>query len=207
LLAHVFGAFEPHFLENLANYLPPNIPCCWTGPSVVSKKITIAHVRKILKLVGRPLILWDNYPVNDLSMKDELHLGPLKDRDPHLPQVVYGYLNNPLVQEELSFIPLATCFDYAANPVAYNPEKSWHAILTRTFGYGASKHWRAIRTFCERVQRTKRSKSPLRVPRREVKALRDALDYLNAQRQEKWAVEIKPWKEQIEGALKLTSRW
>jgi hyaluronoglucosaminidase len=201
LLTRVFGAFEPHFLQNLANYLPADIPCCWTGPSVVSEKITLPHVRKIAKLVGRPLILWDNYPVNDLSMKDELHIGPLKNRDPHLPKLVYAYLNNPLVQEELSLIPLATCFDYASNPIAYRAEERWHATVTRTFGKHASAHWRAIRTFCERVQRTKRSKSPLRVPPREVKALRDALDYLNAHRQEKWAAEIKPWKEQIERAL------
>jgi hyaluronoglucosaminidase len=202
LLTRAFGAFEPDFLENLADYLPPNVPCCWTGPSVVSKKITLAHVRKVAKLVGRPLILWDNYPVNDLSMKDELHLGPLQDRDPHLPQAVYAYLNNPLVQEELNFVPLATCFDYAANPVAYNPEKSWNEIVTRNFGNGASAHWRAIRSFCERVQRTKRSKVALRMPGRELEALQDALAYLKAHRQEKWAAEITPWKEQIERALK-----
>jgi hyaluronoglucosaminidase len=202
LLTRVFGAFEPDFLENLADYLPPDVACCWTGPSVVSKKITLPHVKKIAKLVGRPLILWDNYPVNDLSMKDELHLGPLQDRDPHLPQAVYAYLNNPLVQQELSFVPLATCFDYAANPVAYNPEKSWNEIITGNFGTGASTHWRAIRSFCERVERSHPAKSPLRFSRREVDALEDALDYLRAHRQEKWAAEITPWREQIERALK-----
>lgn len=202
LLAHVFGAFEPHFLENLADCLPPNLPCCWTGPAVVSTKITLPHVRKIAKLVGQPLILWDNYPVNDLSMKDELHIGPLQKRDPHLPQAVYGYLNNPLVQEELSLIPLATCFDYAANPATYKAEKSWNAMIRRAFGDGTSAHWRAIRTFCERVKRGKPAKHPLRFSRKEVKALQDAADYLNAHPQEKWAAEIKPWKEQIERALK-----
>ncbi|HEX6436242.1 MAG TPA: beta-N-acetylglucosaminidase domain-containing protein [Candidatus Binatia bacterium] len=201
LLARVFGAFEPHFLENLANYLPPHIPCCWTGPSVVAKKITLAHVRKIAQLVGRPLILWDNYPVNDLSMTDELHIGPLQKRDPHLAQAVYAYLNNPLVQEELSLIPLATCFDYAATPMTYNPEESWNEIVTRTFGAGGSAHWRAIRTFCERAQRAKRSKHPVRIRSREAKALQDALNYLNAHRQEKWGAEIKPWAEQMERAL------
>jgi hyaluronoglucosaminidase len=202
LLARVFGAFEPDFLENLADYLPPNVPCCWTGPSVVSKKITLPHVRKIAKLIGRPVILWDNYPVNDLSMKDELHLGPLQHRDPHLPQAVYAYLNNPLVQEELSFVPLATCFDYAADPAAYNAEKSWNEIVTRNFGNRASTHWCAIRSFCERIERSKRSKVALHMPRREVEALQDALVYLKAHRQEKWAAEITPWREQIERALK-----
>jgi hyaluronoglucosaminidase len=202
LLARAFGAFEPHFLENLANCLPPNVPCCWTGPSVVSKQMTLAHVRKIAKLVGRPLILWDNYPVNDLSMTDELHIGPLQKRDPHLGQAVYAYLNNPLVQEELSFIPLATCFDYAANPMAYNPEDSWIEIVTRAFGPGGTAHWRAIRTFCERAQRAKRSEHPVRIQSREAKALQDAWNYLNAHRREKWAVEITPWREQMERALK-----
>jgi hyaluronoglucosaminidase len=202
LLARVFGAFEPHFLEKLANHLPLNIPCCWTGPSVVSKKITLPHVRKIAKLLGRPLVLWDNYPVNDLSMTDELHIGPLQKRDPHLGQAVYAYLNNPLVQEELSFIPLATCFDYAANPMAYNPEDSWIEIVTRAFGPGGTAHWRAIRTFCERAQRAKRSEHPVRIQSREAKALQDAWNYLNAHRREKWAVEITPWREQMERALK-----
>jgi hypothetical protein len=202
LLARVFGAFEKHFLEIFAESLPANVACCWTGPAVVSTKITLPHVRKVAELVGRPLILWDNYPVNDLSMQDELHLGPLQKRDPHLPQAVYGYLNNPLVQEKLSFIPLATCFDYAANPVAYKAEKSWNAIVSRSFGDGASVHWRAIRTFCERVQRGKKAEHPLRFSRTEVKALQDASAYLNANRQKKWAAEIKPWKEQIERALK-----
>jgi hypothetical protein len=42
----------------------------------------------------------------------------------------------------------------------------------------------------------------LRFSRTEVKALQDASAYLNANRQKKWAAEIKPWKEQIERALK-----
>ena len=79
-------------------------------------------------------MLWDNYPVNDLSMRDELHLGPLQGRDPKLPRAVYGYLSNPLLQEKLSFIPLATCFDYAADPIHYQPESSWKKIVCELFG-------------------------------------------------------------------------
>jgi hypothetical protein len=107
-----------------------------------------------------------------------------------------------LVQEELSLIPLATCFDYAANPATYRAEKSWNAIVSRSFGDGASVHWRAIRSFCERIQRSKQHRHPLRFSRKEVKALQDAADYLNAHPQEKWTAEIKPWKIQIERALK-----
>jgi len=84
LLERIFGKFELNFLETLARYLPADIPCFWTGPSVVSKTITLAHVRRIAKRIERPLLLWDNYPVNDLSMSDELHLAPLSGRDPLL---------------------------------------------------------------------------------------------------------------------------
>jgi hypothetical protein len=86
--------------------------------------------------------------------------------------------------------------------MAYRAEESWNAIVKRSFGQRESAHWRAIRSFCERVQRTKRSKVALRIPRRELEALQDASEYIRAHRQEKWAVEIKPWKEQIERALK-----
>ena len=57
LLERVFGQFEPEFLETLAQYLPPNIPCFWTGPSVVSKSITLAHARRVAKKMKRPLLL------------------------------------------------------------------------------------------------------------------------------------------------------
>ena len=65
---------------------------------------------------------------------NELHIGPLTGRDPRLPQAVYGYLNNPLLQEELSFIPLATCFDYARAPAKYRAESSWTKIVRQRFG-------------------------------------------------------------------------
>ena len=155
------------------------------------------HVQKIAKLIRRPLILWDNYPVNDLSMQDELHIGPLQNRDRRLPQAVYGYLNNPLLQEELSLVPLATCFDYAASPATYLAEKSWNDAITQCFSNGATEHWRTIRLFCERAQKSKKTKHSLRFSRNELKALQSAWNYLQLNRKEKWAVEFKPWEKQI----------
>jgi len=202
LLAKIFGAFEPHFLETLAESLPPNVACFWTGPSVVSEKITLSHVRQVARHVQRRLIIWDNYPVNDLSMTDELHLGPLRGRDPRLPQAVYGYLNNPLLQAGLGIIPLATCFDYAANPAGYRPEPSWTRIIRQRFGSGAISLWRTIRTFCEKQQQAKKFKRPLLVSPKERPRLRSAVLYLREHQKESWAREIKPWRERIELALK-----
>src|SRR5256885_1392490 len=111
MLGRVFGRFEPDFLAKLSDALPPSVACMWTGPKVVSQTIGLAHARRVAERIGRRLILWDNYPVNDLSMSAEMHVGPLTGRGSRLPEAVYGYLNNPLLQPSLSFIPLATCFD------------------------------------------------------------------------------------------------
>lgn len=125
-----------------------------------------------------PLILWDNYPVNDLSMSDEMHLAPLAGRDARLHEVAYGYLNNPLVQERLSLIPLATCFDYARHPVTYDPETSWTEAVRELFGGSAIPHWRAILDFSERMNRSKRRKRSAALTPARLHALQEAYRYL-----------------------------
>ena len=194
LLERMFGRFELKFLETLAQYLPPNIPCFWTGPSVVSNTITLGHMRRIAKKIKRPLLLWDNYPVNDLSMRDELHIGPLTGRDPRLPQTVCGYLNNPLLQEELSFIPLATCFDYAHAPAKYRAESSWTKIIRRRFGAEALPHWRALRNYAAASVAAKKIERALRLTPAETRRLRAALAYVERNRARRWAKELAPWR-------------
>jgi len=170
----------------------------WTGPRIVSASITLSHVEGIAKRLERRLILWDNYPVNDLSMSAEMHLGPLTGRDARLPQAVYGYLNNPLLQESLSFLPLATCFDYAASPARYDPEKSWRSAVRERFGGSALAHWRAIRKFCEADARRH---PPSGFSRRETSALRSALGYARKHRRNGWAHELKPWMDRLQKTL------
>jgi hyaluronoglucosaminidase len=201
LLERVFGKFEPNFLETLARYLPADVPCFWTGPSVVSKTIALSHVQRIVKKIERPLLLWDNYPVNDLSMSDELHLAPLTGRDPRLPECVYGYLNNPLLQEELSFLPLATCFDYARAPAKYRAEPAWTKMVRQRFGAQALSHWRALRSYAEASIAAKKRKHRLRMTPAEKGKLQSALAYLRAHKRKKWAAELAPWTKQIEALV------
>jgi hyaluronoglucosaminidase len=195
LLARFFGGFEPDFLETLAERLPADVACFWTGPSVVSRSISLAHVREIARRLRHPLLLWDNYPVNDLSMKDEMHLGPLSGRDPRLPQVVHGYLANPLLQEGLSFVPLATCFDYAQHPSKYKPESSWKKIISQRYGPRSLPYWRAMRSFCESLQAAKKTGRAVRWSARQSKLLKAACGYFARHRNKKWARELRPWLE------------
>ena len=201
LLARVFGRFEADFLERLSETLPPSVACLWTGPEIVSKEMTAAHLRHIRRRIDRRLLIWDNYPVNDLSMSAQMHLGPLQGRDSDLPEVAYGYLNNPLLQEALSFIPLATCFDYAARPEAYDAEKSWQRIIRERFGARALSHWRAIRKFCEREVRAGKNKVAPRVERQDRPALRAAIDYVSKHHRTSWARELDPWMRRLQKSL------
>jgi hypothetical protein len=146
------------------------------------------------------MLLWDNYPVNDLSMSDELHIGPLRGRDPQLPRIIHGYLNNPLLQEELSFIPLSTCVDYAANPGVYDPERSWTRAITQRYGRATLPLWRAVRNFCDESRRSKRTSTARRLTRSRRAALRAACSYIQEHKHEKWAREIKPWHERMRKA-------
>lgn len=199
LLAEVFGEFEPGFPETVGRHLPPTVACFWTGPRVVPESITLAHMEDVGERMGHRLLLWDNYPVNDLAMRDELHIGPLTGRDPRLPERVHAHLANPLLQEELSFIPLATCFDYARDPAGYHPEKSWEEIVVRRFGAPALEYWRALRRFCESDADTD---APATIPVPERAALEAACAYLLAHRSERWCREFRPWQERLEQALR-----
>ena len=197
LLERVFGKFERNFLETLARYLPADVPCFWTGPSVVSKAIGLSHVKRIVKKIERPLLLWDNYPVNDLSMANELHIGPLQGRDPRLPEYVYGYLNNPLLQEELSYMPLATCFDYARAPAKYRAESAWTQIVRQRFGAEALPHWRALRSYAEASIAAKKVKHPLQLTPAETRRLHAAFAYVERNRGRRWVKELAPWTKAI----------
>src|SRR5262249_51571030 len=201
LLAGGIGRFERNFLERLSETLHKSVACLGTGQQIVSKKITAAHIRHIRRSIDRRLIIWDNYPVNDLSMSAQMHLGPLQGRAPDLPEVVYGYLNNPLLQEALSFIPLATCFDYAGRPDTYDPEKSWRRAIEQQFVPDALPYWVAIREFCEREMRRKNKTIAPRWNPREARRFQAALDYLRRHRRKPWARELQPWTHRLQKRL------
>jgi len=118
-------------------------------------------------------------------------------RDPRLPECVYGYLNNPLLQEELSFLPLATCFDYARAPAKYRAESAWTKIVRQRFGDRALSHWRAFRDYSEASMAAKKRKHPLRMTPAETRRLQAALAYVQRNRGQRWVKELAPWTKAI----------
>lgn len=137
-----FGAY----LRELGARLRPEIEVFYTGPEVCSPTIGTAEVAAFAAVMGRPPLLWDNYPVNDLAMQPELHVGPIRGRDPALPSVARGVLVNPMLQAEASKIALRTWADYLADPQSYDPERSWDVAIAEIAGPESA--W-ALRLFAE----------------------------------------------------------
>ncbi len=117
-----WGHDQQPYLETLGRELHQDVYLFWTGEEVVGR-ITRAAAEKFRRISGHRLFLWDNYPVNDDA--PTMHLAPVFDRAADLGEVVDGYMSNPhRKQNEINRLPLATCADYAYNPLAYDPARS-----------------------------------------------------------------------------------
>jgi hyaluronoglucosaminidase len=115
-------------LHQLGAALNPEIEMFYTGREICSPSITANDVQAFSHAVCRPPLLWDNYPVNDLGMTSELHLGPIDGRDPSIKTAVSGVFVNLMVQPEASKIPLLTYASWM-NSDHYEPEAAWETAL------------------------------------------------------------------------------
>lgn len=128
------GTGDSEYRRSFAPQLHPDVVVYWTGPEVVSIGIT----REALNLAverfrGRELLLWDNYPVNDFE-PERLFLGPLLGRDPRLAEGrCAGLVANAMVQAVPSKLALATVGEWARDPAAYDPWRSFERAL-REYG-------------------------------------------------------------------------
>ncbi len=135
---------DREYLRRLGQLVSPDVPFFWTGPDVASHTITVQDAAAWRELIGgRPLLVWDNYPVNDYA-RWRLFLGPLRHRDPQLATAVSGMLANPMNEAHASMLPLATVADYAADPEGYDPDASLARAIDVLYGRHAAPHVRAL---------------------------------------------------------------
>ena len=90
--------------------------------------------RRFAQATGRPPLYWDNYPVNDVAMGHELHVGPYRGRSPLLDAVSRGVIANGMELFESSKIAFATIADFLWSPRDYDPEASWDVALRDVVG-------------------------------------------------------------------------
>lgn len=103
VLEKYFGAMPTNYWQRLGRELPETIQVFWTGNKVCSSSITVADVQAIVEPLGRPVTLWDNYPVNDGAVRSNfLYLSKLADRAARLRPYISGHFCNPMNQAYLS---------------------------------------------------------------------------------------------------------
>ena len=133
------GTRPSDYLSDLARGLPADVDVMWTGPTVCSPRITTDDALAWQSAVGgHPLLLWDNYPVNDGVMARELHLGAYRGRDAGLAGVLDGVLCNPMVQPRASLVALATVAEFLCDPAAYDEDAAWERAIAAVGGKRAT---------------------------------------------------------------------
>ncbi|WP_380786414.1 beta-N-acetylglucosaminidase domain-containing protein [Sphingomonas sp. R86521] len=105
----VFGERPDGYLHDLGRLLDPAVQVYWTGEEVCAREIGPAHLARVAGELGRPVCLWDNYPVNDGSrMSRFLHLRGFTGRPAGIAGHVSGHAINPAIQAHLGCIPALT---------------------------------------------------------------------------------------------------
>ncbi|KPI17752.1 40-residue YVTN family beta-propeller repeat protein [Actinobacteria bacterium OK074] len=119
----------------------------WTGVGVIAPTITAAQSAQARAVFGHPILIWDNYPVNDYATS-RLLLGPYTGREPGVTAEVTGITANPMIQPEASKLALFTSADFAWNPDAYDARASFLASV-RDLAGGDGQTAAALRVFAE----------------------------------------------------------
>ncbi len=128
------GAGTESYITELGRLVDPRIEIFWTGPAICSRELTLRDAALLERTISRPVLYWDNYPVNDCEMSHELHIGPYRGRDPHLYRAASGVVANGMEYPESSKIGLLTVADYLWNPEVYDSERSWNNALRTVVG-------------------------------------------------------------------------
>uniref|UniRef100_A0A7I4Y650 protein O-GlcNAcase n=1 Tax=Haemonchus contortus TaxID=6289 RepID=A0A7I4Y650_HAECO len=102
------------YLATLGEELINDVHILWTGPRVISRHITVDHVRSVSRILRRRPLIWDNLHANDYDQK-RVFMGEFSGRPVALKKEAVGLLMNPSCKYELNFVPLLTFADWNAS--------------------------------------------------------------------------------------------
>ena len=119
----LYGRSALDYFAAYAEHVPASVPIMWTGPAVFSATLRTSDALAVRALAGRPLVVWDNFPVND-ALRDQLFLGPYTGREPGVVGALHGVVLNLMSQATANRIPLATAAEFFAAPDRYDPERA-----------------------------------------------------------------------------------
>ncbi|NOY08753.1 MAG: hypothetical protein GXP33_07915 [Spirochaetes bacterium] len=135
------GRGNEYYISKLGQNTNPLIDIFWTGPEICSKELNLYDAAVFTSSTCHKPLYWDNYPVNDLEMGNEMHIGPYINRDIHLYRFSSGIIANGMEYPEASKIPFITIACYLWNPEQYNPEVCWKHSIRRVAGEKDSRNF------------------------------------------------------------------
>ncbi len=118
------GDGKAFYISKFGSSIPSDVSLFWTGAEICSRVLTCREADELFMSSCHKPLYWDNFPVNDCEMFQEMHLGGLEGRDKELYLHSEGLISNVMEYAECSKIPLLTVCDYLWNPIAYDKEKS-----------------------------------------------------------------------------------
>jgi protein O-GlcNAcase/histone acetyltransferase len=126
------------YLADVGRALSPGIDVFWTGPEIVSREITVAHLREVQALLRRKPIVWDNLHANDYDGR-RFYCGPYAGRPPEVRRAAGGLLTNPNIELPLNYVPIRTlaaflrCGDtWDARQAYLSALREWHSRFSTT---------------------------------------------------------------------------
>ncbi len=128
------GKGNEYYISKLGKNIPTLVSVFWTGRDICSRELTSLEAIKFNGHTYHKPLYWDNYPVNDCSMFNEMHISPIIGRDPDLYKYSEGIISNCMEYAQCSKIPLITFADYLWDSENYNPQKSWEGAIKQVIG-------------------------------------------------------------------------
>ena len=127
------GRGDEYYISKLGKGLAGSIKIFWTGKNICSQELTVKEAVVFENATNHKPLYWDNFPVNDAEMQNEMHLGYLNGRESDLYRYSDGIISNTMEYCLSSKIPLLTVCDYLWNPVKYDGFSSWHKACKIVF--------------------------------------------------------------------------
>jgi hypothetical protein len=118
------------YLATIGRELLPEIEVFWTGPEIISREITVEHVRELQHRLRRKPLIWDNLHANDYDGR-RCYCGPYSGRPIALRAEVSGLMVNPNNEFPLNYVPLRTLatFVHHAPGTPWDPRAACLAAL------------------------------------------------------------------------------
>lgn len=118
------GDEKGYYIQKFGQGIPTDVKMFWTGAEICSRVLTVRESDELFRSTNHKPLFWDNFPVNDCEMFQEMHLGAIIGRDRALYKHCEGLISNVMEYAECSKIPLMTIADYLWNSTSYNPDES-----------------------------------------------------------------------------------